>query len=96
MTTPQQRRQQRRYPMPFAGAQVRRTIGLFLDILQRLQLTLLLGSGGFDLGVDLGQHHEEQAAAGTLSVAGRSLRILQGTAAALHVSWHVPAGKQPW
>ncbi|MEO1777087.1 MAG: hypothetical protein AAFS07_19275, partial [Pseudomonadota bacterium] len=57
-------------------------------------LPLLLGSGGFDLGVDLGE--EEQAAAGTLPVAGRALRILQGKAEALLRGWRIPAGKQTW
>ncbi|MEO1776975.1 MAG: hypothetical protein AAFS07_18705 [Pseudomonadota bacterium] len=74
--------QGRRYALPFVGARTRRTIGLFLDLLQRLQLTLLLGSGGFDLGMNLKDPTPaaDPSSAADLPLAVRALWILQGGA----------------
>lgn len=60
-----------RYPFPFAGAQVRRIIGLYLDVVQHLQLMLLLWSGGFHLEIVLENDD------GTPTKADEALRILQ-------------------
>ena len=73
---------QRRYPPPFVGAKVRRFIGGFMPLLQRLRCQLLLGEGGFDLGTvqALREDHPTDPDA-------RALRILQGRAEPLPKKW---------
>ena len=82
---------QRRYPLPFVGAKVRRFIGGFMPLLQRLRCQLLLGTGGFDLGTvqALREDHPTDPDA-------RALRILQGRAEPLPKRWHTPAGRETW
>ena len=80
------------YPLPFAGAQVRRVIGAFMPLLQRLKCQLLLQQDGFDLGTvqALREDHPTDPDA-------RALRILQRRAERLVQSrWlrYVPVGPE--
>ena len=83
--------EQRRYPLPFVGAKVRRFIGGFMPLLQRLLCQLLLGAGGFDLGTvqALREDHPTDPDA-------RALRILQGKAEPLPWWFRVLAGRETW
>ena len=72
---------------------MRRFIGGFMPLLQRLRCQLLLGEGGFDLGTvqALREDHPTDPDA-------RALRILQGRAEPLPEWWRVrvPAGRETW
>ena len=89
MTTPLAH-ERRRYPLPFAGAQVRRFIGGFMPVHQRLKCQLLLGKGGFDLGTVQALRDDHPTHPDAMA-----LRILQGRAEPLEGPW-IPPGEQTW
>ena len=83
-----------RYPLPFAGAEVRRVIGGFMPLRQRLECQLLLGKGGFDLGTVQALLEDDPA-----DPDAEALRILQGWGEPLPIFlWglDIPGRKQTW